>query len=58
MTFIKLEAEHGSVNPAQIAYISHNTRKPGFQYRVCLVSGDCLYLSKENFNLLLLELGL
>lgn len=58
MTFIKLEAEHGSVDPAQIAHISHNTRKSRFQYRVCLVNGDCLYLNKENFNLLLLELGL
>lgn len=58
MTFIKLEAEHGSVNPAQIAHISHGTRKSGFQYRVCLVSGDYLYLDEENLNLLVLELGL
>ena len=60
MTFIKLEAEHGSawVDPAQIAHISHNTRKPGFQYRVCLVCGDYLYLDEENRNLLVLELGL
>lgn len=60
MTFIKLEAEHGSawVNPAQIAHISHGTRKSGFRYRVCLVSGDYLYLNEENFNLLVLELGL
>lgn len=60
MTFIKLEAEHGSalVDPAQIAHISYGTRKSRFQYRVCLVNGDCLYLNKANFNLLLLELGL
>ena len=58
MTFIKLEAEHGSVNPAQIAYISHDRWKPGFQYRVSLVCGDCLYLDEENLNLLVLELGL
>lgn len=60
MTFIKLGAEHGSawVNPAQIAHISYGTRKSRFQYRVYLVNGDCLYLNKENFNLLLLELGL
>ena len=58
MTFIKLEAEHGSVNPAQIAHISHNTRKSGFRYRVCLVSGDYLYLNEQSFNLLVLEPGL
>jgi len=60
MTFIKLEAEHGSawVNPAQIAHISHGTRKSGFQYCVCFVSGDYLYLDQENLNLLVLELGL
>ena len=58
MTFIKLEAEHGSVDPAQIAHISHGTRKSGFQYCVCLVCGDYLYLDEANFNLLVLELGL
>lgn len=60
MTFIKLEAEHGSawVNPAQIAHISHDRWKPGFQYRVSLVNGDYLYLDEENFNLLVLGLGL
>lgn len=60
MTFIKLEAEHGSawVNPAQIAHINHDTRKSELQYRVCLVCGDYLYLNEENFNLLVLELGL
>ena len=60
MTFIKLEAEHGSawVNPAQIAHISHNRWKSRFQYCVCLACGDYLYLDEENLNLLVLELGL
>jgi len=59
MTFIKLEAEHGSawVNPAQIAHISHDRWKSGFQYRVSLVNGDYLYLDEANFNLLALGLG-
>ena len=60
MTLIKLEAKHGSawVNPAQIAHISHDTRQSGFQYCVCLVCGDYLYLDEANFNLLVLGLGL
>lgn len=60
MTFIKLEAAHGftSVDPAQIAHISYGTRKSRFQYRVCLVSGDYLYIDEANFNLLVLGLGL
>ena len=59
MTFIKLEAEHGSawVNAAQIAFI-HRTERKLWHYRVCLVCGDYLYLDEANFNLLVLELGL
>ena len=59
MTFIKLGAEHGSawVNPAQIAFI-HRAEGKWRHYRVCFASGNSIYLNEENFNLLVLELGL
>ena len=51
MTFM-LEAKHGSVDPAQIAFI-HRAEN-----RVCFAGGNSIYLDEENFNLLVLGLGL